>query len=274
MIPQKDCNIPFHSPSRIQYPWSWVGHIPFVYDLIRVLTPNVIVELGTHSGNSLLAMAQSVRDHSFNTTLYGVDTWEGEEHAGHYDLHCYTGLCCYVKDNYHNEVFLVRDTFDNAADRFKSNSIDLLHIDGLHTYDAVSHDWMTWKSKLQSTGVVMFHDIHEKKRDFGVWRFWEEIKREHEVRVEFDHSHGLGVIYLGGRDGSAIATFVDDLSHHSEQRQLYRLVGEWLTYSHQLPAIQSARDAIRRSPTYKIARRLGAPVRILRRLRKHYTRRR
>tara|TARA_A100001011_G_C13728696_1_gene602595 strand:+ start:62 stop:553 length:492 start_codon:yes stop_codon:yes gene_type:complete len=86
--------------------------------------------------------------------------------------------------------------FSEALRKFDENSIDLLHIDGFHSYEAVSGDFNTWYPKLSTKAVVLFHDTHEFQPKFGVHRFWAEIKNKYpEQCFEFEHSHGLGVCF-------------------------------------------------------------------------------
>jgi hypothetical protein len=86
--------------------------------------------------------------------------------------------------------------FDEAVDKFEDNSIDILHIDGLHTYEAVKHDFETWFPKVKKkTGIILLHDVCEKSDDFGVYKLWEELKKKYKT-ITFEHYHGLGVLFL------------------------------------------------------------------------------
>ena len=175
--------------------WPWAGHKFFIYDFIRNLKPKVIVELGTHKGTSFFSMCQAVKDGKLKTKLYAIDTWKGDKHTGFYDESIFKEVN-FIKNKYYpkQNIYFIRKFFDEAVFGFKNNSIDLLHIDGLHTYKAVKHDFETWFNKVKKDGIILFHDTHEKKDDFGVYKLWEKLKNKFKS-VDFFHSHGLGVLF-------------------------------------------------------------------------------
>ncbi len=175
---------------------AWIGHLPFANFLVKKIKPEIIVELGTHTGNSLCGFAQAVKEADLPTQIYGVDTWQGDKHAGTYAAEIYQTLNKYVVTEF-PKVKLLRMMFDEALAHFQNESVDLLHIDGLHTYDAVKHDFTTWLPKVKQTGIVIFHDTQVQNKDFGVFRFWEEIKQQY-TTFNFPHSNGLGVLFMPG----------------------------------------------------------------------------
>lgn len=177
-------------------PSAWAGHIPFANFVIRRLKPKTFVELGTHFGASYFAVCQTVKENHLETRTWAVDTWRGEEHAGHYDESVYQTV---AQENLKYEAFstLLRGSFDEALEKFEDGSIELLHIDGFHTYEAVKHDFETWLPKLAPGATVLFHDTNEFRDDFGAYKFWAELMQSY-AGFEFKHSHGLGVLQLPG----------------------------------------------------------------------------
>lgn len=186
----------YWEPVRIVDPDAWAGHLSIAFWLTKAARPEVFVELGTHSGNSYFAFCQAVAALDLPTACFAVDTWKGDEHAGAYDESVYAEVAAHNANHYGAFSTLMRTTFDEARRYFSDGRIDLLHIDGLHTYDAVRHDFETWRPALSSRAVVVFHDVNVRERDFGVWRLWEELSAEH-PSFAFDHSHGLGVLGVG-----------------------------------------------------------------------------
>ena len=175
---------------------AWLAHIPFAFWVVSATEPRVIVELGCHYGNSYFAFAQSVAACGLPTSMFAIDTWEGDEHSGLYGYEVFDAVHDYNDKTYATFSQLVRSTFDEAGDHFEDGTVDLLHIDGHHTYEAVRHDFESWLPKMSDRGVVLFHDIAVRERGFGVHRLWDELADQHES-FAFDHSHGLGVLAVG-----------------------------------------------------------------------------
>ncbi len=194
------------APDRLTEVRSWQGHIPFAFCLMDMLRPRVVVELGVHRGDSFCAFSQAADRLSLACRLHGVDTWEGDSQAGHYGPEVYEELSAYVKEIYGDRIVLHKCRFDEALDCFDDGTVDLLHIDGLHTYDAVRRDFELWRPKLSEQGVVLFHDTQVYRENFGVGRFWEEIRDEF-PHFEFLHSHGLGVLGAGSDPPAPAAGF-------------------------------------------------------------------
>ncbi|MGN7456084.1 class I SAM-dependent methyltransferase [Paenibacillus pasadenensis] len=170
---------------------AWRGHLAFGYDLVANLRPAAVVELGTHYGASFFSFCQAAKDLGLaDTALHAVDTWEGDAHAGRYGHGVYE-LASRAAALYPG-ARLVRASFDEACGRFADDSIDILHIDGLHTYEAVRHDCETWLPKLAPGGLLLLHDIEVRIGDFGVWKWWAELAAGC-PSVSFGHSAGLGV---------------------------------------------------------------------------------
>jgi predicted O-methyltransferase YrrM len=62
--------------------------------------------------------------------------------------------------------------------------IDLLFIDGDHTYEGVKADFEKYLPLVKKGGLIAFHDIldtpEHRAQNCYVAKFWEEIKQQHE----------------------------------------------------------------------------------------------
>ena len=191
-----DYPVCLENPLRLAYPWAWVEHIPFAMLLMDITRPKLLVELGTHSGNSYCAFCQAIKSVGIESKCYAVDTWKGDEHAGFYGPEILANLRAYHDSLYGDFSRLVQSKFDDAVKYFSDGSIDVLHIDGLHTFDAVKYDFETWLPKLSERAVILLHDINVREQDFGVWKLWELLSTNY-PSFSFTHGHGLGVLAIG-----------------------------------------------------------------------------
>ncbi|OOV95328.1 hypothetical protein MF4836_15285 [Pseudomonas sp. MF4836] len=175
---------------------AWIEHIPFAFLAVEALRPDIFVELGSHHGDSYVAFCQAAKTLELPMRAFAVDTWEGDPHAGFYGQEVYDRLKSVHDKPYGHFSEMKRMKFDDARNDFADGSIDLLHIDGLHTYEAVKHDFETWLPKMSERGVILFHDTVVRDRNFGVWKLWADISSQYNS-FEFHHGHGLGILCVG-----------------------------------------------------------------------------
>lgn len=213
---------------------AWIEHAPFAFWLTDALRPKRFVELGSHYGYSYFAFCQAIEYLGIGTAAYAVDTWQGDEHAGFYDSSVYEAVLA-INQRYAGFSRLNRATFFEAAQYFTDESIDLIHIDGRHFYDDVKQDYEAWLPKLTKNAIVLFHDTNVRERDFGVWKFFEELSTKYPA-FQFNHGNGLGVLALGDIPERLKALFAADGSEVDQIRSVYSSLGGLLTPHRQLMA--------------------------------------
>ena len=229
---------------------TWYGHIPFAHWIVVACRPRLLVELGTHNGVSYAAFCEAVAQYGIDARCYAVDTWQGDEHAGHYGAAVFEALRRFHDARYAGFSELLRCTFSEALPHFADGSIDLLHIDGFHTYDAVRGDFEAWRPKLSDRAVVLFHDTNERRGDFGVWRLWRELQAAH-PGFEFLHSHGLGVLAVGPQAPEDVLALCSLGDKASVVRERFALLGErWMDHFEQTQAIAAQQRAEARNAGY------------------------
>ncbi len=232
-------------PAHFSIPAPWAGHIPFAAWLISIQQPKCLVELGTYSGISYMAFCQAIKEHGLLTEAYAVDTWQGDPHAGTYGESVYQALKEVHDSCYGVFSTLMRMTFDEARSKFADSSIDLLHIDGFHTYEAVRHDFESWLPKLSECGVVLFHDTNVYRDGFGVYRLWAEVERQY-PSIQFKHSHGLGVLLVGTKQPKELLELCQP-AQAAKTREIFAALGERLETKAQILTFQhQLKDALER----------------------------
>ncbi len=206
-------------PDWFGNPSGWRGHVPFGIWLVQSLQPNIILDLCIHHSSSYFNFCKAVKVARLRAKCYAVDAWRNDKQSGHGEGCDFDNTQKYNECEYADISCLLPMRFDEAVEHFSDASIDLLHINGCYTYEAVKRAFDAWLPKLTHSGVILFHQTNVKQGYFGVWRFWEELTRLYSLNLEFGHCQGLGVLQLAPGEGRFL---LDWLLPDSADKQLLR----------------------------------------------------
>jgi predicted O-methyltransferase YrrM len=99
-----------------------------------------------------------------------------------------------------HRVEIIRSTSTEAAKGW-SRPIDLLFIDGDHSYEGVKNDWNLFHPFVRPGGVVLFHDTAWQlenpgtmRADMGVPRFVDELRLAGYPVITLLEHHGVSIV--------------------------------------------------------------------------------
>jgi len=183
---------------------AWVEHAPLLLSLISVLRPRRYVELGSYLGMSFATACHGADMLGLSMESVAIDSWKGDEFAGYYNEDVFKQFTNLLREKNFKGAYFIRSHFDSASSCFANSSIDLLHIDGNHSYESVKGDFECWLPKMSDRGVILLHDTMVRDNSFGVWKLWQELEVCYPT-FNLTHAYGLGVAYVG-REPSDVAT--------------------------------------------------------------------
>lgn len=170
-------------------------------NIVRGMKPSVVVEIGTWGGGTLFLLARSAAP---GATIVSVDLPHGAFGGGYplVKVPLYKSFAAASQ-----KIHLIRGDSHGAATAAKVRAllpgeIDVLYIDGDHTYEGVRRDFELYGSLVKKGGIVAFHDIVENRDDpsCGVAAFWDGIKRRfRHVEIIRDRKQGklgIGVLFM------------------------------------------------------------------------------
>lgn len=188
--------------------------------------------------------AEAVRRLGIDAEVYALDSWVGDDQAGLYGEEVYEGVRTVAERDYPGFTHLLRGYFSDLRPRVADDSVDLLHIDGRHGYDDAKEDYGLWRSAVRNGGIVLFHDIAEHDKGFGVWRLWDELASRY-PSFSFTHGHGLGVLAVGEVRGDGLAAlFEADAATVAEVRATYERLGAVVARQAELEAMPAEVESL------------------------------
>jgi predicted O-methyltransferase YrrM len=178
-----------------------------LYGLARSMKPRVCVEIGSARGKSACAIGLALRRNG-GGKLYAIDPhqpteWNDTDSTD--SLAIITGHL--QKAGVADFVEIVRKTSAEAANGWR-HSIDLIFIDGDHSYAGVKDDWDRFIPHVSEFGVVVFHDTlwdlrpdsKLSRADMGVPRFVDDLRTLGYPVITIDQNFGVSMVqpHIGG----------------------------------------------------------------------------
>ena len=182
---------------------AWILH-----GLVLANRPEVVVEIGSASGWSTCVIGSALRENNCGR-IHAIDphtitNWNDDKSVDTYAI---------IRSNIQrldleDYVSIVRNTSQKAAETW-TQGIDLLFIDGDHSYEGVKGDWEGFLKHMKPFSLVIFHDtmwetgqVNEqyKRDDMGVPQFVDELRNQGYPVITSPLNCGLSIVQpvIGG----------------------------------------------------------------------------
>lgn len=177
-------------------------------EVVRSLRPSSICEIGAAGGGTTFMLAQAAAS---NATLISLDLAFTESRRAAVSRFASEEqkITCLRLDSHSP------DSVRAVADCLSGRSLDVLYLDGDHSYEGIKADFQMYSPLVRPGGLIVFHDIvPDYKSRYGIEtnsyvggvpRFWEEVKASHAKAEEIVEDYaqdgfGIGVLYWTGNE--------------------------------------------------------------------------
>jgi predicted O-methyltransferase YrrM len=171
-------------------------------EIVRALRPETLCEIGAAGGGTTFLLAQAAASNATIITLDLAFTESRRAAVSRFGLKGQKVFC--LQNDSHNP-----ETVRLIADCLDGRSLDVLYLDGDHSYEGIKADFQLYSPFVRTGGLVVFHDIvPDYKTRYGIEtnsyvggvpQFWQEIKAAHsqteEIVEDYEQDgYGIGVL--------------------------------------------------------------------------------
>lgn len=177
-----------------------ISELKDLLDFLGTKKMDTVVEIGTATGGTFYAFCQMAPS---DAHIISIDL-PGGPFGGGYELEDVQMFKTYAKVG--QTIYFMREdshqeeTKKMLLERLKDRKIDVLFIDGDHSYEGVKKDFEMYEPLVAKGGIIIFHDIckHATAPECQVDKFWNEIKEKYEHKEFIDPEDtewgGIGVL--------------------------------------------------------------------------------
>ena len=195
-------NFAFSEAAGLIKPYQVRSEISEALKSMYTIRPKAILEIGTARGGTLFLLCRIASE---DAIIISIDLPGGEFGGGYskYRKFLYSSFAQLRQRMY----LLMMDshkgeTLEQVKAILGGKKLDLLFIDGDHTYSGVKRDFEMYSSLVRQGGIVAFHDIAPGPGEFvgSVPQFWREnkdyYKSEEIVESWNGEGSGIGLLYF------------------------------------------------------------------------------
>jgi len=165
------------------------------------MKPRVAVEIGSARGKSACYIGMAIK-HNGSGQLYAIDPHTSTNWNDDNSVDTYNIMRSNLQELDLTDIVTVLREYSGTALAKLPKPIDVLFIDGDHSYEGVKADWDNFTPHMSRFGVIVFHDtIWDLKpnskwyrQDMGVPRFVDELRRSGYPVLTVDRDCGVSVV--------------------------------------------------------------------------------
>ena len=168
----------FHFADGFLSPLQVRSEIKQALETIERLQPATIMEIGTATGGTFFMLARAARP---DAHLVSVDLPGGACGGGYsawkppvFRRLLVSGQTAdFLRGDSHSPK-----TLEAVKRTLRGAPVDVLFIDGDHSYEGVKQDFETYSRLVRPDGLIFFHDVVEHPPASNCWvsRFWNELR--------------------------------------------------------------------------------------------------
>jgi predicted O-methyltransferase YrrM len=180
--------LPVYDLVKVPFEYAFAAPIQVPWELASFaaaagkMRPKVFLEIGTHTGGAFFVLCQMCAP---DATVISMDLPGAGEVYGRTPPYREFLIRNMKRPSQRYSRILGDSHSSEAFEKLKQvlsgRSIDLLFIDGDHSYEGVRTDFEMYSAFVRPGGLIGFHDIVRPAHDPAdeVYKFWEELKAAH-----------------------------------------------------------------------------------------------